>query len=235
MIQIIKIGTNCLFNANGEINYGLLRQKAYEIEQSNIGNVVVVSGAIGLGMQAEHETRKKSEISDTELLGYASLGQRILMDVYAKSFTKNVAQLLVTEQELTQNTHINDLIRENRLRGRITLVNYNDAVDFKQLKLDNDTLAAQIGVYCGAQRVVILGDYEGFQNNGTLIERLSEVTAEHYLLCKEASKRGRGGFETKLDAAKIMLEANKELIVGNINYHLDDLVEGRVKRTLFKG
>ena len=236
LLQFIKIGSACLFDKNGNVNRELLEQKVREIEADENNNVLVVSGAIALGMARENEQRSKSELSSVELQGYASTGQIYLMDLYKSLFRKNVSQLLVTERELTQAESISKLIAENAMKNRVTLVNYNDCIDFEEIRKDNDTLAADIMLACGGDRLVILGsDYDGFKDShGKLIERVYSIDDSLYSHCNGKSKQGNGGFQTKLDAAKKVLAADKELIISNLNFRLEDIINGNARRTLFK-
>lgn len=187
-------------------------------------------------MKLENEKRTKEQLTAVELQGYASIGQIKLMEIYQRVFTKNLAQLLVTEKELTQTDSMKNLLLENFRKNRITLINYNDCIDFEELSKDNDTLAAEIMLYSGGDRLIILGkDYHGFNDlNGKLIEQINAIKLEHYTYCNGKSKIGNGGFKTKLDAAKKILENNKELIIANINSTLADILSGKAKRTLFK-
>jgi glutamate 5-kinase len=236
LLQFIKIGSACLFDKSGKINYETLKRKAREIEQDKNNNVLVVSGAIALGMQSEHEKRDKNELSAQELQGYASLGQVFLMDLYKNLFTRNISQLLVTEQELSQGDSIRELLFENLRKGRLTLINYNDCIDFEELRKDNDTLAAEVMLYSRGDRLIILGeDYDGFKDSsGNLIERVRFIDDSIYAHCNGKSKLGNGGFRTKLDAAKRILEQDKEMIISNINSSLQDIIDGRARRTLFR-
>jgi len=235
-IQFIKIGSACLLKTNGRVSYKLLKLKAREIENSSCNNVLVVSGAIALGMTQEKERRSKEELSLIELQGYAGIGQIYLMELYKRVFTKRVSQLLLTEKQLSEGNSIKNLLLENIAKNRITLINYNDCIDFEGLKKNNDTLAAEIMLICGGKRLIILGrDYSGFKDSqGELISRVSEINDSLYEHCNGKSKQGNGGFKTKLDAAKILLEKDLEMIVSNINYNLEEIIAGRVKMTLFK-
>ena len=236
LLQFIKIGSACLFNNDNSIAYSILKQKAREIESSEDYTVLVVSGAIELGKQLEKDSRNKSEMSAKELQGYASLGQIELMELYKSIFRKQVAQLLVTEKELKQEKYIRELIYHNLSKNRITLINYNDCVDFEEIRKDNDSLAAEVMLHCYGDILIILGnDYNGFRDSsGNLIERVYSIDSNLYDCCKGKSKQGTGGFATKLDAARMILEKNKTMIVSNINYHLEDILNGTAKRTLFK-
>ncbi len=236
LFQFIKIGSGCLFDDNGEMNYRVLKSRAAEIEDSKDNNVLVVSGAIALGMYKEKDVRKKEELSASELQGYATVGQIYLMEFYRSLFNRNVAQVLVTLDDLQKSNCIQNLLLENFKRKRITLINYNDGVDFEELRKDNDTLAAEIMLYCNGGRLVILGkDYDGFRdNNGNIIGRVYSVDNTLYEYCKGKSNCGNGGFKTKLDAARKILEHQREMIVSNICFNLEDIISGRVRRTLFK-
>jgi glutamate 5-kinase len=239
MLQFIKMGTSCLFTTDGEINRRQLQEKAWQIQdrekRTDDKTVLVVSGAIGLGKQAEGETRANSEIKEYELQGYASVGQRMLMDHFATYFDRHVAQVLLTVGDMGPESELRALVEENLRRGRMTIVNYNDSIDFAELRKDNDTLAAQLANYCGAERLVILGTYNGFRDgNGNLIERVTQVEQAHFDMCNGSSADGNGGFRTKLEAAQMMLAHGHEMIVGNVAYDLSDVIEGRVTRTLFR-
>lgn len=236
ILQFIKIGSVCLFDSYGNLNYEVLRRKATEIEQDTNNNVLVVSGAIALGMHTENEKRNKDQLSATKLQGYASLGQLLLMDFYRSLFSKRICQVLVTEKELKQTEGIKNLILENILAKRLTLINYNDSVDFEEIRKDNDTLAAEVMLHCGGDRLIILGhNYDGLRNSsGELVERVSDIDERLYSYCNGKSKQGNGGFKTKLDAARDILAQNKELIISNISSNLEDIINGKAKRTLFR-
>ncbi len=236
LLQFIKIGSACLFDQDEKINYKVLKKKALEIESDKNNNVLVVSGAIALGMARDGEMRTKEELTSCQLQGYASIGQIHLMNLYKRIFTRDIAQILVTENELVQSDSIKKLILENALKGRISLINYNDSIDFEELRKDNDTLAAEVMLACRGDRLIILGsDYDGFRDgNGDLIERLSEVNDSLYTYCNGKSSKGNGGFKTKLDAGKKIIECRREMIISNINYNLADIINGDARRTLFK-
>ncbi len=198
--------------------------------------MLVVSGAIALGMYHERETRNKDQLSATELQGYASLGQLLLMDLYRSLFKKRICQVLVTEQDLQKTESLRNLIIQNIITKRLTLINYNDSIDFEEIRKDNDTLAAEVMLHCNGNRLIILGhNYDGLRDSsGKLVERVNNVDETLYSYCNGKSKQGNGGFKTKLDAAKTILAQNKELIISNINSSFEDIINGKAKRTLFK-
>jgi glutamate 5-kinase len=237
MLNVIKIGSGCLFDEKGELSTSLLEQKAREIEVSRDDAILVVSGSIAIGKRIEKDYRGNEEIPSVELQGYATDGQMELMKIYQNVFSRRVAQLLVTREDLVHENHVRELLDLNLKKRRITAINYNDGIDFEELRKDNDTLAATILQHVGADRLIILGrGYDGLQGkDGKVIVRVSSITPDIEELCNGKSQHGNGGFETKLEAAKMVLEARKEMIVGNITYPLADLVSGAAVRTLFKG
>lgn len=235
-MNIIKFGSRCLFTDYGAVNHALMRAKAQEVEKLATYTVIVASGAIAVGKGLENNQRPNSALTPQELQGYACTGQPALMQLYQQWFSRPVSQLLVTNTDLQNPNHVKDLIHHNKEKGRITVINYNDGVDFEQLRKDNDTLAVQIANYAAATRIVILGHYDGFKDpfTGRIIEDVSEVTDQHYALCQGAGEHGNGGFRTKLDAARLALKQDKELIIGNVNFPLEKLLSGKVIRTRFK-
>jgi glutamate 5-kinase len=235
MLQIIKIGSACLFDDTGKINYDILEKKCQQIKNSEDQTVLVVSGAIALGKYVENDKRSNTELSDVELQGYACSGQVELMQLYSSMFGCSVGQLLVTEADLSYTKNISDLVEYCLSKGQIPIINYNDATDFGELRLDNDALAVRIFEYCSAERLVIFGKYDGFMDysQNKLVERIYSVNEELYAQCQGQSKHGNGGFFPKLDAGKRILELGKELVIGNIAYDLYDIVKGNVPRTVF--
>ncbi len=235
MLQIIKLGSACLFDEQGNVAFDTLRTKAKEIEEALDDVVLVVSGAIALGKMHDGETRKNADLTAVELQGYACLGQPKLMQLYSGLFTTQVSQLLLTSQDLSSHEkHVSDLVYHNLKKRRITVVNYNDGVDFEQLRKDNDTLAATMLHCCGADRIVILGHYDGMLGaDGQVISHVSAVSDDLYAMCRGVSTHGNGGFATKLDAAQQVLAEGKEMIIGNVKYRLNDILDGTAPRTYF--
>lgn len=237
-LYVVKFGSGCLDDLS------LVRRKAQEIEQleatKNCRFILVVSGAIALGKRLVRDTRPNKELGNRELQIYASLGQPELIQTYRGAFAdKHVAQLLLHKYEISSRkglianrvNGISDLVNG----GYIPAINYADDSDDSEVRKDNDTLAARVLQGCKARMLVILGEgYDGFRYANGVISHLSAVKKSHYALCKGTSKDGTGGFETKLDAAKIVLKAGKEMVIGNIVQPLEALIEGSVTRTLFR-
>lgn len=238
-LQFIKIGSSCIFDENYSIRYGELKRMASEIEKQKyhrgIDTVIISSGAIPYGKVLEGDYRKNSEIPTARLRGYATTGQAKLMALYDDLFSSQVGQILWTDKDLEEKDSVRDVIEDNIEREVVNIINWNDGTDPRQARKDNDVPAALGAVYCDADRLIMRGPYEGFYgSDGKLIEHISKVTDEHYSYCNGISCVGNGGFATKLDAAKIILENEKEMIIGSIFYSLDDIISGAVPHTRFR-
>ena len=240
-IQVVKIGTECVLGKNG-LHDETIKMRAKEMQEidsdEGIKTILVVSGAIGLGKAQCGNTEQNEDLSSIELQRYACIGQPALVRFYANAFEDiyNVSQLLVTSKDLEKEGHVRDRIMDDVKNDIVTLINYNDGIDFEELRQDNDTLAATVAKYINAKRLILLGKkYDGMlDSNKKLIEKVDYIDDNLYKMCNGVSNNGTGGFEVKLDAAKMLMEAGIEMIISNINYDLRDVVAGRVPRTLFR-
>lgn len=234
--QVIKIGSACLFDEQGCINMEILRQKAVEIkaleDRLGIKSTLVVSGAIALGKKYCSEKRQNSELTPTELQRYACRGQIDLMQAYQTAFSGiySVSQLLLTSKNFRKRRHrknIRDLIQGDCSNNTITLVNYNDGIDFEQLRKDNEETAAALARYCGSGLLMILGQYEGFMDHGgKLIERIDKVKRIHYKMCNGSSEYGHRGFEAKLDIVNSLLRRGTKVIIAHIEMPIEGIIKG---------
>ena len=235
--QVIKIGSQCLFDDRGETNLRLLKRKAEEIKglEERLGrrSTLVVSGAIALGKRQYGDARRNEDISATELQRYACKGQIELMDVYKTIFDGiyGVSQLLLTSENFRRpadRKHIRDLIAGDCGNNTLTLVNYNDGVDFEQLRKDNEQTSATLALYCGSERLIILGLYEGFiDRQGNLIAHLSRVSQQHYAMCNGNSENGTGGFKAKLRIVNNLIDHGTKVIIAHVKHPLEEVIQGK--------
>jgi len=106
-------------------------------------------------------------------------------------------------------------------------VNYNDGVDFDQLRKDNEETAATLARYCSSGLLMILGKYEGFLDcNGNLIHRIEKVKRKHYKMCNGDSENGTGGFEAKLRIVNPLLRRGTKVIIANVEKPLERIIKG---------
>ena len=235
---VIKLGTNTLRNDNGEVSlpriYSYIEDIAHLVK-SGKEVILVTSGAVGLG-------RKKINLEKTtdivEKQACAAIGQSKLMSLYEDGFdTYNVttAQVLLTEDDFSlRKRYLNLRNTLNKLLdlGVLPIINQNDTVSTVELDeiyqdmqvcfSDNDKLSALLTSEMDADLLIILSDVDGLFDsnpkenlNAKIITEVAEVTDEILELGKEASEGGRGGFRSKLEAARLVNRFGGKVLVAN--------------------
>ena len=253
---VVKVGTSSLTYENGENNLRAFEKIAFVLSDlMNKGNEVILvsSGAIAVGANKMHMTEKPTEIRLKQAA--AAVGQCENMFLYDKFFGyygKTVAQILLNADDVSQ-----EIKRENLAntfgalleQGVIPVVNENDSVSYTEIESeekifgDNDMLSALVAVLCGADKLIILSDIDGFYDkdpkqypDAKLIETIDNITEETYKLAGGAgSRRGTGGMRTKLEAAEYAVKNGIDVIVtnGNNTDAIYDVTEGKKIGTLF--
>src|SRR5437667_6803267 len=114
--------------------------------------------------------------------------------------------------------------------GVIPVINENDTVSTSELEItdrsrsfgDNDKLSALVMSKLEATLLVLLSDVDGlFTDNprenpdAEFIPQVQEITADIEALAGRKSGRGRGGMETKLQAARIAIKYGGMTIIAN--------------------
>ena len=253
---VVKVGTSSLTYENGENNLRAFEKIAFVLSDlMNKGNEVILvsSGAIAVGANKMHMTEKPTEIRLKQAA--AAVGQCENMFLYDKFFGyygKTVARILLNADDVSQ-----EIKRENLAntfgalleQGVIPVVNENDSVSYTEIESeekifgDNDMLSALVAVLCGADKLIILSDIDGFYDkdpkqypDAKLIETIDNITEETYKLAGGAgSRRGTGGMRTKLEAAEYAVKNGIDVIVtnGNNTDAIYDVTEGKKIGTLF--
>lgn len=253
-LQVIKIGTSSVF-CNGAIDYTILSSLGYDLAkltiESDIGSVLVVSGAIRLGMKEKGITEKPRE--SIELQSCARIGQPLLMEAYTQGLRQGyekytnggltpnakllTGQYLLTYHNLDDSAEMKNIVDGIRydLAGKIfPLINYNDGVDPTEVVRDNDNLAARLTKALVADRLVIMTDVDGLlDKENRLIRYIGEVNDYVKGLVRNEGN-GVGSMRTKLEAAELLLGENIPTIIGNRKYGLVKLIEDEELRTMVK-
>lgn len=255
---VFKFGTNVLRNDEGFISlariYAFIESVA-KYHKMGKEILIVTSGAVGLGA-------KKLGITDMDDVAVkqacAAVGQTQLMSIYEDGFSKfdiKTAQILLIEEDFSnRKRYLNLNFTLNRLLeyNVIPIINENDTVSTDEIELldditqvsfsDNDKLSALVASELNADLLVILSDIDGLYDdnpkenkNAKLIHEVYEVTKEIENLGLGASKGGRGGMKTKLQAAKVVTRSGGALIIANGKRHniLNDIFNTETKTVFY--
>ena len=252
---VIKIGTSSLILANGQINLKNMDDLAFTL--SSLRNegydiILVTSGAIGVGLNVLGMDKRPSEIAQQQAL--ASIGQVELMSLYNHIFARyqqKVSQLLLTNDvieypESRQNASMS--LQAILSMGIIPIINENDAVsvdemDHKTTFGDNDRLGAIVTNLADADLLIMLSDIDGLYDknpnifdDAKLIDTVSEITDELMKVAGGAGSRfGTGGMTSKLEAAKLIFDNDKQMVLTNGARirEIRDIISGKKKGTYF--
>ena len=237
---VIKLGTNVLRNDEGEVSlpriYSFIEDIA-ALVKSGKEVIVVTSGAVSLG-------KKKLGLENTDGTALkqacAAIGQGKLMSIYEHGFEiygLTVAQILLTEDDfslreryLSLRTTFNKLLE----LGVVPIINQNDTVSVLEVTLktpkeevqvsfaDNDKLSALVASELDADLLIILSDIDGLYDDNPktnpdakLIKEVAEVDEDIMKLASGVSEGGRGGMETKLQAAKMVTRFGGKMLIAN--------------------
>ena len=253
---VVKVGTSTLTNEMGNSDLRTVETLVMALADiQNMGNEVVLvsSGAIAVGANKMHLKEKPKEMRMKQAA--AAVGQCENMFLYDKFFgyyNKTVAQILFNASDIEEEVKKENLANTFEAlleQNIIPIVNENDSVSYTEIESeeklfgDNDMLSAVVAVLCGADKLIILSDIDGFYDkdprlykDAALISRIEDITEETYKLAGGAgSRRGTGGMRTKLQAADLATRQGIDVIVTNgrnVNA-LYDLIAGKKAGTLF--
>src|SRR5256714_540085 len=222
---VVKLGSNLFFNEGGAIALGRIYSFIEDIAAARLSGrqmIVVSSGAVALGADALKMKSATASLAQKQAL--AAIGQSRLMNLYEQGFAKyglTAAQVLLTEEDFSSRKRYLNLRHTLTTlldMGVIPVINENDTVSTTELEVterspsfgDNDKLSALVMSKLDANALVLLSDVDGlFRENprenpdAELVPEVQEMTPEIEALAGRKSSRGRGGMETKLQAARI--------------------------------
>ena len=257
---VIKIGTNVLRSDEGNISlpriYSFIEDIA-NLVKSGKEVIVITSGAVSMG-------KKRLGLDDTKGTALkqacAAIGQCKLMSVYENGFDTyglTAAQILLTEDDfsireryLSLRTTFNKLLE----LGVIPIINQNDTVSILEITpryiyenmqvcfSDNDKLSALVASELDADLLIILSDIDGLYSanpktnpQAQLIKEVQEVDENILALASGASEGGRGGMETKLQAAQMVPGYGAKMLIANgkLPYIIKRIFAGEDLGTMF--
>jgi len=237
---VVKLGTNVIMRQDGRVALGLLCglvEQMAALRAEGFEVLVVSSGAIGLGMERLGLRTRPTVVAQVQAC--AAIGQSRLMSMYDDAFDRlncPIAQVLLTEDDFrdqTRHANLRATLDALLTLGVIPIVNENDTVSTEELDRpaestererlfgDNDKLSALLMKHIGADLLILLSDVDGLydRNPGTrgakIIPNVDVIDDRILALADGGNGRGRGGMISKLESARIVLRAGKQVIIAN--------------------
>ena len=230
-IIVIKIGSSLLVDDNKKIRKKWLNSFAEDIKKLKSKNkkiVIVSSGAIALGCKKMNYNKANLKLDKSQAI--ASIGQIELMNLFSQTFTKlklNISQILLTLDDTEERRRSINAKRtfENLFQlDYIPIVNENDTIATSEIKYgDNDRLASRVAQITNADTLILLSDVDGlFTKNpklfkdAKLIKKINNLKKDlKKVNIKGMTEFGRGGMNTKIEAAKICNLAGCNMVIAN--------------------
>lgn len=217
---VVKIGSALLVGPDGLDGAWLraLCDDIAEARQRGTDVVLVSSGAIALGRKVLGLPGGALSVEQSQAA--AAVGQIRLARAYEEALAPHgvkTAQLLLTLDDTTdRRRYLNSRATMQTLLGLgvVPIVNENDTVATDEIRYgDNDRLAAQIAVTCGADQLLLLSDVDGLYTanpktdpDARHIPLIRQITPEIEAMGGDpVSGVSKGGMKTKLMAARIAI------------------------------
>ena len=214
---VIKIGSALLVDAQG-LRTDWLRAlcddvAAWRARGSDV--VLVSSGSIALGRRVLGLASGTLPLEQAQAA--AAVGQIRLARAYEEALAPHgvtTAQVLLTlEDSADRRRYLNSRATMQTLLGLgvVPIVNENDTVATDEIRYgDNDRLAAQIAVTCGADQLLLLSDVDGLYTANPKVDPTARHLPVIAAITPEIEAMGgdpvsgvsRGGMKTKLMAAR---------------------------------
>ena len=227
---VIKIGSSLLVDPDQGLRHTWLNSLADDIQKLRDQSkevIIVSSGAIALGRQILNLQQRRLRLDESQAA--AAVGQIELGRVYRQVLEQRglvCGQILVTLDDTEQ--------RQRYLNARATLqsllkigvvpvVNENDTVATNEIRYgDNDRLSARVAIMASADGLIILSDVDGLftgppeSSDSELVSRVDSITPEiENMAGGSSSTMGSGGMITKIQAAKLAVNAGTEMVITN--------------------
>ncbi len=244
---VIKLGTQLLFDKDNRIDAAFaasIAQQIITLRQRGIRCTLVSSGAVGCGMRMLGLSRRPTDLA--RLQAIAAIGQRRLMDGWADAFEPlkiHVAQLLITRDDIESRSrylNLRNTITAVHELGAVPIINENDTVSTDELIRitfgDNDILAAMVANAMRANLLVLMTVVDGLQDAaGQRVSVIKDLEQARALVRADKSPLGKGGMNSKVEAARMVTGSGEALVVvnGRMERVLPRLIEGEEVGTLF--
>ncbi len=230
-VIVIKIGSSLLVASTRKIRKKWLSSFAQDIKKLKSKNkkiIIVSSGAIALGCKKMNYKKTNLKLDKSQAI--ASFGQIELMNLFSQTFSKfrlNISQILLTLEDTEERRRSINAKRtfENLFElDYIPIVNENDTIATSEIKYgDNDRLASRVAQITNADTLILLSDVDGLFTknpkifkNAKLIKKIDNLEKDiKNINVKGITEFGKGGMNTKIEAAKICNLAGCNMIIAN--------------------
>lgn len=232
---VLKVGSALLAQDDGQLRREWLDALARDVaalRSSGVDVLIVSSGAIAVGRRLLGLARgpRNRVLRLDESQAAAATGQVQLAHAWQEVLGRHhvpVAQILLTTDDtedrrrhLNARSTITTLLR----LGVVPVINENDTVATEEIRFgDNDRLAARVAQMMGADTCVILSDIDGLYTAdptrdpaATHIPRVDAITPDIEAMAGDtAGDDGSGGMITKIEAARVALQAGCRLAISD--------------------
>lgn len=229
---VVKIGSSLLVDSAAGVLRGAwlnaLCDDIADLRAQGKEVIVVSSGAIALGRNVLKLPKGPLKLEDSQAA--AAVGQIDLAHAYEDAFRARglvAAQVLVTlgdTEERRRYLNARSTITTLLKLGAVPVVNENDTVATNEIRYgDNDRLAARVASMMSADCLVLLSDVDGFytappgsSGDARRLDEVAEITAEIEAMAGDVgSELSRGGMVTKVEAAKIAVQAGIDMVIAS--------------------
>lgn len=191
---VIKVGSALIAPEGKGISTRYLLAIARFISECKLRGVDVVlvsSGSVAAGRPDVPFVHQPLPINVKQAM--AAIGQARMMAAWSRLLDWPCAQILLTHADLADRRrylNIDNTLRTLLAHGALPIVNENDTVATKELKVgDNDNLAAMVASVVEADALIICSDVDGLytanprtDNQAQLIPRVEQLTPAIYAM-----------------------------------------------------
>ena len=223
---VIKLGSSTVVDNKGRFKREWVTSLIKDIKKykGKSDLVIVSSGAIALGQYYLKIKKKRIKLEMSQAI--AAVGQIHLAGEFQKLFDKykiKTGQILISPDDTEQRRRALNVRRtfDNLFKLKaVPIVNENDTTATAEIKYgDNDRLAARVAQIIGADTLIILSDVDGLYDKSKKKKVIKTVTkidsSINALIDNKKNLYGSGGIVTKLDAARICINAGCHMFIGN--------------------
>jgi glutamate 5-kinase len=252
---VVKAGTQVLLSADGFPSLGhifALVESLAQLRRQGKEVLLVSSGAVGLGARRLGLPARPGTLVLQQAC--AAVGQGELMSLYQSAFGRLdtvCAQVLLTQEDFSdpeRRSNLRSTLGKLLKMGVVPIINENDTVATQELGRikafgDNDKLSALVAAGLGADLLLILSDVNGLHEanphshpRAALLREVKAITPEILALAQGGSARGRGGMATKLESARLCMEAGVAVVIaqGEQAGIIQSVVAGEAECTIFR-